>query len=627
MRYIFFLLSLLLWFIPLITQAQVIDTLFLPFDEGNFELSTKEQRQLLERIQKSDRFYTNIKEKADSTYIYRKIYPLIFRRPQASEGVEINNLPANATFRPYRNKVIRSIRIIRLKPFGNSVYDTVLVPQDGILKTINSLHFQTRENVIRNYLQFQEGDRLDPVKISDNERIIRTSPIFDDARFIVNRVNRDTVDIILVVKDVFPYGADLKVNSINNSSVRIFNRNIFGLDHHLGQSFSFNHDYKPSFYLGDGSYIIRNIRSTFTDFTLSWLNSPINKRIGIDLQRPFLTPEIKFAGGLTINNNIGWLYNNKSVDKYRYSNRLFDIWMGYATITNRLRDISSRRQQIALTGRFYQLDFFDAPGFSLINAPPFINTTRILVGFNILRSEYYRTNMLYGYGRTEDIPYGHKAELILGYENTEFESRFYTALKLSFLKPTPLAGLIGFDIQAGGYINNGLYEDGVLRTQLKVISPLVRAGKNSIRNFGAISYTTGLSRILPGTISINDGNSGNLFNRYDFLGYQRIRSRLETVIFTQHYLLGFRFAPFVYAEAAVIAPANEQFINQTIYPALGAGIRFRNENLVFSTFQISLTWHPIAPPNVSAFEFFFSDLPMTGLDKYLITKPELVEFR
>lgn len=591
------------------------------------ELSTKDQKKLLERIRKSDRFYSEIKERADSTFIYRRIYPLIFRRPQTSEGVEIRNLPANATFRPYRNKVIRSIRIIRLKPFGNSIYDTIAVPQDGIVKTINSLHFQTREKVIRKYLRFDEGDRLDPVILSDNERIIRSSPIFDDARFIVTRVNRDTVDVILVVKDVFPYGADLKINSINNSSVRLFNRNIFGLGHQLGQSFSYKQDYSPSFYLGDGSYIIRNIRSTFTDFTLSWLNSPVNRRIGIDLQRPFLTPEIKFAGGLTIDNNIGWLYNNKSVDKYRYSNRLFDVWLGYATITNRLRDISSRREQIALTGRFYQLDFYDAPGFSLFNAPPFINTTRILLGFNILRSEYYRTNMLYGYGRTEDIPYGHKAEIIFGYEANEMVARVYTALKLSLLKPTPLAGLIGLDIQVGGYLNNGFYEDGVLRTQLKVISPLFRVGKNNIRNFGSLGYTTGLSRILPGTISINDGNSGNLFNKYDFLGYQRLRARIESVIFTSHYLLGFRFAPFIYAEAAVIAPANERFVSQTIYPALGAGIRFRNENLVFSTFQISLTWHPVAPQNVSAFEFFFSDLPVTGLNHYLITKPELVEFR
>lgn len=613
--------------IPGAIHAQNGDTLFLPFDDENGELSRKEYRQLLKRINASDEFYSNLKKKADSGYIYKQLYPLIFRKPQTAENLQINNLPANATFRIYKNKVIRSIRIIKLKPFGNSIYDTSFVETGGIVKTINNLHVQTRDAVIQDYLQFSEGDRFDPVKISDNERILRTAPIFEDARFIVKRVNRDSVDVIIVVKDIFPLGADLKVNSINSGSIRLYHRNIAGLGHQLGQSFVFDNSYSPSFFLGDGAYIIRNIRKTFTDFSLAWINTPLVRRIGIDLQRPFVTPEIRYAGGLTITNNQSWLYNNRSVEKYRYSNRLFDLWSGYAVIINRLKSISSRRQQIALTGRLYQLDYYDSPRFSFLNVPPFVNTTRLLFGFSILRSEYYRTNMLFGYGRTEDIPYGHKAELIFGIENTELESRLYTGLKLSFLKPTVLAGLVGLDLQIGGYLHEDYYQDGVLKTQLKVISPLVSAGRNSIRNFGFIGYTTGLERSVPGAISINDGNSGNLFNRYDFFGYQRLRGRVESVIFTPYYFLGFRFAPFIYAEAAVIAPNGQRFVNQTIYPALGIGIRLRNENLVFSTFQVSLTWHPIAPDDVSRMEFLFSDFPGSGLEKYLINKPEMIEYK
>lgn len=612
--------------IPISIYAQNGDTL-LPFDDEKSEMSRKEYRQLLKRINASDNFYSNLKKRADSGYIYKQIYPLIFRKPQTAENLEINNLPANATFRAYQNKVIRSIRIIKLKPFGSSIYDTTYVEHSGIIKAINNLHMQTREAVIYSYLQFSEGDRLDPVKISDNERIIRAVPIFEDARFIIQRISRDTVDIIMVVKDIFPLGADLKVNSINSGSIRLYHRNILGLGHQLGQSFVYDNQYSPSFYLGDGAYIIRNIKRTFTDFSLAWVNTPLNKRIGIDLQRPFITPEINFAGGLTITYNQAWLYNNRSVEKYRYSNRLFDTWAGYAVIINRLKSISSRRQQIAFTGRLYQLDYYDAPLFSFLNMPPFVNTNRLLFAFNILRSEYYSTNMLYGYGRTEDIPYGHKAEVVFGLEKTELEERMYTALKLSFLKPTSIAGLVGVDFQIGGYLKDGYYEDGVLKSQFKLISPLVKVGHNSIRNFGFIGYTTGLERSVPGSISINDGNSGNLFNRYDFLGYQRIRGRIESVIFTPHYFFGFRFAPFAYAEAAVIAPNGQRFVNQTIYPAIGAGIRLRNENLVFSTFQVSLTWHPIAPENISQFEFLFSDFPGTGLERYLINKPEIVEYK
>lgn len=607
--------------------AQNNDSL-LPFDnEADSKMSRTEYRKLLKRIQASDDFYYRIKRKADSGYIYKQLYPLIFRKPQTAENLKIDNLPANATFRRYRNRVIRSVRIIKLNPFGTSIYDTIHLENRGITKTINDLHFPTRDDVIKSYLLFKEGDRLNPVKISDNERIIRNAPIFEDARFIVDPVSRDTVDLILVVKDIFPVGADLKINSVKNFSLRLYNRNIFGLGHQFGQSFGYNKHYSPSFFLGEGSYTIRNIRHSFTDFSVLWSNDPLQKRIGIDLTRPFVTPETHFAGGLYIAYNRSWLYNNTSSPRYIFTNRIFDVWAGYATITNRLKDISSRRQQIALTARLYQLDFYDTPPFSLLSEPPMVNTTRILFAFHVLRSEFYRTNMLYGYGRTEDIPYGHHAEVVFGWENTELTNRFYTALKADFLKPITYAGLIGLDLQIGGYLKNGFYEDGVLKTSLKLISPLVKSGKNSIRNFAFLGFTTGLSRSVPGKLSINDGNTGNLFNNYELLGYKRMRVHIESVLFTQNYFLGFRFAPFVYADAAVVAPKDQRLAIQNIYPAIGLGIRFRNENLVFSTFQISFAVHLIAPENIRAVEFFFSDLPQTGLEKYLIEKPEIVEYK
>lgn len=607
--------------------AQNGDTLFLPFDyDQNGPINKEEYEKLIKRIEASDEFYARLKQKADSGKFYKKIYPLLFKKPQTAENFEIKSFPANATFKPYKGDVIRYIRIVKLKPFGTSIYDTTYSEEAGITKTLNDIHFQTITPVIEKYLLFKEGDRLDPVKISDNERIIRNTPFFDDARFIVVPVNRSTVDVILVVKDIFPVGADLKFNSINNFYLRLLNRNIFGLGHQFGQAFGFDKNQHPSFYFGDGTYIMRNVRHSLTDITAFWSDNPVNKRFGFDISRPFITPEIKYAGGINVTYNKGWLYDDKDYDRYLYNTRLFDVWLGYASITQRLKDISSRREQIAFTGRFYQLDYYQTPSFKLLNAQPMINTTRVLLGFNILRSEYYRTNMLYGYGKTEDVAFGHHAEMIVGWEFNEFRNRLYNALNLDMTFPTIQAGMIGLYLGIGGYVDDGNFEDGVLITSIKYISPLIKAGKQRIRNFGSISYTTGLDRSV-GLISINDGNSGNLFNNYDLLGYSRIRSRMESVIFTPYYLLGFRFAPFLFMEAAIISPQGQRFVDQTIYPAIGVGIRLRNENLVFSAFQISLTYYPLTPGTINPLGFGFSGLPVSGFDKYLINKPDIIEFR
>lgn len=607
--------------------AQNGDTLFLPFDYyKNGPVDEEEYERLIRRIKSSDEFYARLKQRADSGKLYKQIYPLLFKKPQTAENFEINNLPANATFKPYEGDVIKSIRLVKLKPFGTSIYDTTYIEQAGITKALNNIHFQTITPVIAKYLQFKEGDRLDPVKISDNERILRNVPFIDDARFIVVPVGRNLVNVILVVKDIFPVGADLKFNSINNFYLRVLNRNIFGLGHQFGQAFGYEKQQRPSFYFGDGTYIMRNINHSLTDITAFWSDNPVNKKFGLDVSRPFITPEIKFGGGLNITYNKGWLYNDKGYDRYSYNNRAFDVWLGYASITQRLRDISSRREQIAITARFYQLDYYQTPSFKLLNAPPMINTTRLLFGLNILRSEYYRTNMLYGYGKTEDILFGHHAELIFGWEFNEFRQRLYNGIKLNMIVPTTHAGLIGLHLGVGGYIDDGNFQDGVLNSSVKIISPLIKAGRQRIRNFGSISYTTGLDRSV-GLLSINDGNSGNLFNNYDLLGYSRIRCRLESVIFTPYYLLGFRFAPFVFMEAAMISPQRQRFVDQTFYPALGFGIRLRNENLVFSTFQISFTYYPVTPDGVESFGVGFSGLPLSGFDQYLINKPDIIDFR
>lgn len=582
---------------------------------------------MMKRLEASDDFYLRLKKRADSGYLYKQLFPLIFKKPSGMEEVEIDNLPANATFKPYQNKIIRNIRIIKLEVFGSSVYDTTDVKLTGLTRTLNNLHIKTRNEVIYKYITINEGDMLDPVKVSDNERIIRNAPIFEDARFIVEPVNEDSVDMVLLVKDVFPFGVDLKVTSINKASVRFYNRNIFGMGHQIGQQIGYEASRMPSFFPGDGSYVARNIRNTFTDLNVFWSGNPYQKRIGIEVSRPFITPEIKFAGGLYIGYSRGWLFDNRNIDKFEFSDRLFDAWAGYAVITERLKDITSRRQQAAVTARLYQLDFYQAPQFMLLQQPPFINVTRFLTGLNILRSEFYRTNMLYGYGRTEDIPYGHHAELITGWEVSDVHNRFYSAIKLDFMKPIKIAGLLGLDVQLGGYMQNGELTDGVFRTTFKLISPLFTVGRNNVRNFGSIGYVTGINRSVPGLIFINDGVSGNQFKNYDKNGYERINGRIESVIFTPYYLLGFRFAPYWFAEAAVIVPRGDKFVSSRIFPALGLGVRLRNENLVFSTFQISLSWHPGAPSGITPVEFYFSDFPQTGLETYLIRRPEIVEYR
>lgn len=627
-RILLHFLLIMIFFMALTIHAQEPDTLLLPFDiPDNGELDKKEYKELIKKIRRSDAFYSKIKKKADSGYVYKQLYPLLFKKPQLTHNLEIDNLPANAIFNRYKGDKIRSIRYLKVPVMGTSIYDTSYTESSKFIKLLNETHFYTKDEVIDGYLRIEVGQNLDPVKLSDNERIIHNLPFLEDARFIVVPVNRNTVDLILVIKDVFPFGADFKFNSFKNGSLRLFNRNIFGFGHQLSQAFVFKESAKPSFYLGQGSYTARNVRSTLTDFSLFWSNAPYNRIIGIDISKPFLTPEIKYAGGINVTYNESWLFENIADNRFRFSNRLFDTWLGYSVITNRLKNITSRRQQAAITTGFYQLDYYKIPQLSMLKLPPFISTTRFLTGINILRSEFYRTNMLYGYGKTEDIFYGHHLELVLGWEKSELISRFYSAIRLDITQKVRHAGLIGLNMQIGGYHNKGIIEDGVFKVNFDLISPLIKIGRNRIRNFGLINYTKGFNRNSYSFISINNNQTGQLFNNFDLTGHQRLIGRVESVTFTPYYFMGFRFAGFWFLEAAVISDEKQNFVSQQIYPAIGIGIRFRNENLVFSTFQFALTFYPVTPGDQPHLTVSFSDLPNYWLQENLINKPSIIEYQ
>jgi hypothetical protein len=61
-------------------------------------------------------------------------------------------------------------------------------------------------------------------------------------------------------------------------------------------------------------------------------------------------------------------------------------------------------------------------------------------------------------------------------------------------------------------------------------------------------------------------------------------------------LVGFRFALFAFADVAILVKDGFTDGQRYTIPALGAGVRIRNDRLVLNTLQIRLAWYPNTPP-------------------------------
>lgn len=580
------------------------------------------------QISRSRDFYGRLEKRSDTSYFLKNLYPLLFRKPPSGPSEAIINLSSNLPFSGDKGKIIRDIRIRKLPVFGSSIYDSLPGNETRIQRMLNKTHFYSRDAVIRRYLMIKKGEALDPVLLADNERVIRDASIFQDARFLVSATpGSDSVDIVLLVKDVFPFGFDLKVNEPERSRLRFYNRNFLGLGHQPEQWLDIDLKGSPVIILSQGAYRVRNIRSSFTDAYAYWQSNRFRKGLGLELSRPFITPETRFGGGLkTEKFNTPYLLNNEEyIESAGYS--LIDVWSGYATIIERPPGADANRLQAAVTGRYYDLKYSGLPATIDTVAVALHSVQRLTGELCLIRSGFYLNNMVYGFGRTEDIPTGYHAGLILGYERSVLAKAPYAALRFSSGTRLNGTGYLFSSLYLGGYLGKDDFSNGLANISFSFVSALRKAGTFRFRHFVIADLFSGIRRTNPLTLSLNRKDITDTYRKYEINGLHRVTARYEIVAFTPWYLLGFRFAGFASGELGMIAPDMKHLMKQAVYPAIGAGIRIRNENLVFSTFQISLVWHARPLNGSGGWTFELEEPDQAGFNLFGISPPDFMEFR
>jgi hypothetical protein len=84
-------------------------------------------------------------------------------------------------FQRYSGRIIREVNI-RVLEFGVPIADTSTHAKFKLKRLANSLHRDTREFVVRNNLFFNEGEKLSPYLLGDNEKYLRDLPYLLDAK-------------------------------------------------------------------------------------------------------------------------------------------------------------------------------------------------------------------------------------------------------------------------------------------------------------------------------------------------------------------------------------------------------------------------------------------------------------
>jgi hypothetical protein len=503
-------------------------------------------------------------------------------------------------FVQYRNKIIRYIFITRLG-FERNFYDTNRVKQSIGVVIANAFHRNTRESVITKNLFFKEGDPLVPYLLADNERYLRELSFIQDARLQILPAehSNDSVDVIVITKDVFSLGADINVSSSKRMSLRLYDENLAGSGNEFSVAGYRDADRDPLTAFG-AEFINRNIGGSFINWTTGFINySPAfnsgrreENAIYSRLEKPLVSPYFGWTGAFELayrKTQNAYLADSIYKQDFRYGYYNADVWAGYNIGAKRLllKNTATRLRKF-MAMRLFHNEFFVLPNkFLNVNNYQYADITGALGALTIFKQVFYKTRFVYGFGRSEDIPEGYTGSVIGGWTNKQGRDRPYLGLDLqrNYFKSSGFYS--SFTLRAGGYFYEKRMEDVDLLFNVDHFSRLKHLGGHWYhRWFISGSVTKQIRPVLNVPLFLNSTFALPQFSNSTMTADFRSVLRCESAFYSTWKLLGFRFSPFVFGDGAFLVPTNNSLNKGDFFSNVGAGVRTRNESLIFETVEL-----------------------------------------
>lgn len=550
-------------------------------------------------LQKQQKQYERWKKKADKRKWTSNIFNLLFDEPRATELKPMEEENSYSMYGKYEGLIIRNIHIKVLKSFGVKGADGM--PTDScdnaFEKLGNTLHTRTQSNHLRNFLTLKEGEPLDVRLIEDNEMRVRNLSYIDEVYVNITTNADNTVDINILVKDRFEWEISHQAYNVDAHKAKISNKNLWGRGHSISATYRYapRKRQKHNYYI---EYGIPNLPKSKLKAFFVYENLYYQKKYEVELYRNFLDYKKKYAGGFRFNRtmeaeglpitSVSWFPNNINFIEY-------DAWLGRTIPYNLEKPHKYAKYKRAIALRAYRLHFTKYPDNLLDGDNFLLNTTGFLASYNVSRRRLYRSNLMYDYGRIEDIPYGYLAQLLGGvifsgnkyfnYIGMNFEKTRYNSRSNDYF---------GLLFSGGSLFDETGFLEGLVKAEVKYISKLFPWKRTQYRHFFKLRYEMGLN--TDNDFLNLSGSQGlhNMSSKYAN-GTRKLVLNMENVFFTPHTLAGFRIACYSFADIGLVG--SEKVKNDRIYACVGMGLRFRNNNFIFETLQINFSVFLKGPPD------------------------------
>jgi hypothetical protein len=586
--------------------------------------------------------------KADSSAIYRDIesyskrsgfnkfiYQLIFKPfdEKSKGGKSKKKTYKKLIQKPYsafEGKIIRHIYIETLDPFGYTISDTSESTQNSLIRTGNMLHVKSRHLTIRNLLLIRQNQPFDSLLVKESERLVRSYGYVQDVSFFVKVTGSksDSVDIFILELDKWSIIPGIAI-SPSRVSVKLTDKNFAGFGHEFQNDFTWYHTTGQNSY--NTKYYIPNINNTYINTTLHYgkdESGNSTKLLAVD--RPFFSPFAKWAAGVKFTQqfqNISFRTPESLIIYQQYKFNSQDYWGGSAIRIFKGNTENERTTNLISTLRFLRIRYFEKPNETVGSPNVYNDENFYLAGIGISARRYVQDKYIFNYGVTEDVPIGKVYSLTGGYQEYNNTGRVYIGARISSGNYYEW-GYLGPEFEYGTFLQSSKVRQGVLIAEVNYFTGLIEIGQWKFRQFAKPQLTLGFNRFVYDSLTLHDENGLNGFNSSELTGTKRMLLTLQTQSYGPWNIIGFHFGPFFNYSMGMLGDEQSGFSNSKLYSQIGLGVLIKNENLVFGTFQLSVSFYPSIPGNGNNI-FKANTIKTTdfGFRDFEIGKPETISLQ
>lgn len=459
------------------------------------------------------------------------------------------------------------------------------------------MHIKTQGITIRNLLLIHKNQPFNSLLVKESERLIRNQSYVHEVSFYVvaSAAKSDSVDIFIRGIDnwsIIPAG------SISTSKIKInlADKNFLGTGHEFQNAFS--RDFAKEINSFNANYSIPNIRNSFVRAKLHLgIDGYGNFSRSVVVDRPFFSLLAKWAAG-------GSFASETKKDSLKDMNSVYvpvnlkfrtqDFWAGKALQLFKGNTEDVLVTNLILAARYLHIRYFEKPSELYDPFQIYSNENFYLATIGISSRKYVQDKYIFKYGVIEDVPVGRAYALTEGYQVKNNTGRLYLGVRIYFGNYNE-RGYLSSNFEYGTFFYASHTGQGVLRVGVNYFTGLFEIGKWKFRQFVKPQLTIGINRFSYDSLTIKDGYGLDGFNSQVLSGTNRLLFTLQTQSYAPWNLIGFRFAPYFEYSLGMLGDSETGFKKSKVYSHIGLGVLIKNENLVFKTFQISISFYPLIP--------------------------------